>query len=826
MKTRFLNILALGLMLSPALFAQSIFSPLQIEAALDDKLFELAEQQIWSSLSVQQPLEKQTDLTILLVRALTGQKKFEEAHTLADESSHLLHPDAFAYWKARAYFEADDFDSVSHPLERLPEESPFAPAALRLKGRSSRAANNLKAAQKSFDTFQKKFPNDAEAPQNLLDLGEIYLERDKKKSSVKTLRKLIETFPNAAPADPARLLMARTLIPDGTRKEKAEATILLTQLGGTPSAHPRLRITAWVELAELEKAGSRPAGAADALLNAENLTDETVRLVRQKAARANLLIEEGRTDEAFTLFDEAVAAAVDEKLAAEVLIQKAEALLKTKQFPKAEVAFQACLNVATHPPLLAQALSGKGWSLWEQTHYEEAALAFEQAARKYSKPSDQVEVYVKAGDAHLIAGQYDQAEKNYTLAIATQADHPLAARATYQTGIALQKTKKLEEALRLFRNVERDFPNSDFSARAALQQADLLKSEKKWEPALREYIRIANDYTNTATRAVALHQQGLVHLELNHYAEAQESFFSVTQTYPDAPEAPQAFYMLGFCQYMQGAVQEALDLFTSFIEKYPDSPWVPEVLFLVGEHAYNRGDYPQAQTTFLDIVSRFPQHALADDALFWTGNALLQQDRFLKAFNVYSQIAKDYPQSDLLLATRFAQGEVLSELGEFSRAILAYEEVIKNAPDHSLSTRARGRLGDCLFTLGSTESGRHQEALKVYQALYKHPSISLDLKLQVLFKIARCEDKMGNQEDAFSHYMEAVYSLGELKEPLSPGALHWFTRAAFEAAAYQERQQNWQAAIHIYERLIEAGVPAQDEAKKLIAKIKKDRRLE
>jgi len=70
--------------------------------------------------------------------------------------------------------------------------------------------------------------------------------------------------------------------------------------------------------------------------------------------------------------------------------------------------------------------------------------------------------------------------------------------------------------------------------------------------------------------------------------------------------------------------------------------------------------------------------------------------------------------------------------------------------------------------------------------------------------------------------MEVVYSGTGQTEPLSPEAVPWFTRAAFDAAAWQEQQKQWKEAVHIYSRIIQAGVPAKSEAQKRIEKIERE----
>jgi TolA-binding protein len=810
------------LLLAPALVAQEPLPTRQIEAALEDALYPLAERQIWEALSTKRTPDDEATLTILLVRALTGERKFDRAVILANESSTLPQQDAFAYWRARALFEAGNFNAVLQGLENLPEESAYAPAALRLRGRAEQAAGDLKAAQKAFETFRKRFPTDETAAQNLLDLAGIYLERSKKGDSAKALHELLERFPDDAMAAATRLELARQLIADGGKDERNEAVALLTAAGSDETTHPRLRSAAWVELSAIEQCAGNSAAAGEALAKAETLTDETALRIRQKAARANLLIEQNKPKEAFPLFDEAIKESPDTALAAEVLVEKAGALMKTKQIAAAEKVFQTGLDITNDPAVQSRAQAGKGWSLWEQGRYEESAVAFETAGAKCTQADNGVPAFIKAGDARLAAGQFEKARDNYRRVTSTWPEHPLAARALYQSGIASLLGGDPDAARVDFEKTENDFPQSEFAPQAALQQAELLKRGLKWAPALEEYRRIATRYTNAAVQATAAQQQGLILYRTGQWDAALEKFQSVSTNWPDSPEAPQAIYLRGFCRYMQGDTGDALALCRSFIGKYPDSEWTPDVLFWIGEHYYNRGDYAKAQATFLDIATRFPKHELSDDALFWAGNSLLKQDQFLEALTTFTRLAKETPDSPLMLKTRFAQGETLTELGEFPRAILAYEEVIKNAPDDPLADRARGRLADCLFTLGASEPGRYQEALDAYQSLYKRPAAPFELRLQALYKTGRCETKLGLKEKAFAHYMEVVYSGTAQAEPLSPEAAPWFTRAAFDAAAVLEQQSQWKEAVNVYKRIIQAGVPAAGEAQKRIEKIESE----
>ena len=70
--------------------------------------------------------------------------------------------------------------------------------------------------------------------------------------------------------------------------------------------------------------------------------------------------------------------------------------------------------------------------------------------------------------------------------------------------------------------------------------------------------------------------------------------------------------------------------------------------------------------------------------------------------------------------------------------------------------------------------------------------------------------------------MNVVYSVINENVEHSSSNVMWFTRSAFGAAALKEKEKAWREAVAAYERVIEANVPAKDEADNRIEKIKKD----
>ncbi len=89
---------------------------------------------------------------------------------------------------------------------------------------------------------------------------------------------------------------------------------------------------------------------------------------------------------------------------------------------------------------------------------------------------------------------------------------------------------------------------------------------------------------------------------------------------------------------------------------------------------------------------------------------------------------------------------------------------------------------------------------------------------QLEYKIGRVFEKMGRSAEAFESYMKVVYDY--LKDPeLRPQGNVWFVRAAFNAAGLKEEEKSWRKAVAVYERVVEASLPASQDAQERIKRI-------
>ena len=792
-----------------------------VKASLEDGFYALAEQQARGALRSDPDRETRHEATLLLAHALWGQKRYSELLDLLEGTNGTA---GFAYWRARAHFELKQYEVALQDLAQVDEgvkDDRYGPSALRLKGHVEYMTGQLDAAEATFLRFSIEYADHLDRIENLFNLAEVYVDQGKFDAAISVYTELASGVPEHA-AQRGRLKLAHLLYTLESADSMDQARGMFLELATDTETRLAYRIDAYIDLAALEeKAGDNEAAVA-ALQHAIAISPDALHRVPVKLSLARLLLREEDTTAALKLLEECRAEVPNETLAAALQLERANALLQAGRVEEADEAYQVYLNVAGDADGLARAYFGKGLALWELARYSESATALDKAVKGLREPRVKADALFKSGDAYYSAGNFSDAEKRYRTFVEDFPDHANFANALYQHGLALAKTERRTEALAVFHTLETEYADSEFAEKAALRSADVMRAGERWEAALDKYAEIERAYTNSPAAATSLHQSGLLLYRLGRSAESQEAFEGVLARYPQSEHVPEATFMRGFCLYRQGKIDEAVETCQMFIDQYPESEWIPEVVFWQAGQYYNQADYARAEPLFMRVAMDYKDSKLAQRALYWAGRAAAAQANYVTAIERYSSVARDYPDSDVLAQTRFAQGDALSELGEFSRAILAFEEIIKNYPESHLVSTAWGRKGDCQFSLAVEDPARYAEAMNSYQAILDRPLAPFALKLQAEYKLGRCLEKTEVYDQAFNRYMNVVYTFINENVERSPYSVMWFTRAAFGAATLKEKEKAWSDAVQIYERVIEANVPAREEAANRIEKIKKE----
>jgi TolA-binding protein len=793
-------------------------------AAFEDGFYEVASRTFEQAAQIYSEPAQRLEARLWQARAQLALQRAAEARALLAacqaEARGGGSEAAWIYLSALAHFEEGQFAEAGllvRDFEARYPQSPETVRALRLAANILLKQGQPEPALALFAQVYKRYASAPEAAENLWQWAEALRALNRAEAARVAYEKLVAERPETLFADQARLRLAELF---GKAQQWEQGEQALKTLAARAKARPDLRLTAWEQLARLYEAQTNLAAAVQALAQSAALKTEPAAKLRTELLQAQLLFRLNRDDEGAKVLRSIVRQPNAGALAAEAQIELADQLLQHQRHAQALDEFQAYVEAFAEPAGQRRALMGKGWCLWHLGRFDEAAGAFGKAGDASGTPTAIAEARFKEADAWFAAQQFRRALPLYLTLTNALVGFPQAAQALYQSGLCHARLGQPAEAERLFATLAGVQTNGADAARAWLGLALVREDQGRWDQAVAAYDRAAAAATGTTWQAQALSGRGLLLYRTGQFEPALATFDELLLQAAGSRLAEQAFYMRGWCLYLLRKEAQALQIAREFIAKYPQSAWAPDVLFWLGEYLFNHGDYAGAERQFVGLAQDHPKSELADKALFWAGRAAAAAGQHLRALVHYNQLAKLYPDSVKLAETRFAQGDALSELGKFADAILVFEEVVKKYPHSYLANLARGRRGDCAFTLASEDKARFADALSDYRSVLDSPTADRDLKWQAEFKLGRVLEKQGKAAAALERYLAVVYSFLAERQKGQHGDPLWFTRAAFNAAEIQEKAGDWRKAVQVYQRVVEAGVPAAQEALQRLQRIK------
>ncbi len=795
-------------------------------AAYEDGLYRLAQRRLEELVAGAPDKRRQTEGALWLGRTLLAAQKPEAALGVLENYRGQVRAAAlsaeYALTVAQGRFELGRLPEATAELEGFQDRQlaqDAAPAALRLLARIQAAQGSWAAARDTCARLETRQPEGAVAPTAWLELAAAAAAAGQAPEADAALEHLQTKYAGQIWAERAAL----------------EAIALRWQAGAKPPVLPQLREMAANTNLQAETRAQACQFAAE-VLGAESNFNAALEMGAQGGAlaatpaqrlagevlQARLLLRAGRVEEGAQRMRAAALQVPDETRSAQIQRELADELAQLGHWRAAAAEYQAWLDAFDGAAGTPEVLAGLGWALLSDGRPAEAAPAFERAAAAEPDPARRLPLLQKQADALFASRQHSKAQTTYAAVLAAApAGGELAGRAQLQmaeTELALGATEAGE--VRLL-DLSRAKQESDFSRAATLRLGALYEERGALETAMEQYGKLIASCAEPESCARALLARGLVRYRMGSFQPAMEDFQRIRTQFAQTRPAAQAMFMGGWCLYMLGKDAEALQVCEQFLAEYSGSEFAPDVRYWLGEHAFNRGDYEPAEALFARVAADHPASPRAADALYWAGRAATARRAYLAANEHYNALMAGYPDSSRMAATLLAQGDVLSELGQFSAAILAFGEVIVKFPQAPEALAAWGRKGDCQYTLGQENPARYEEALLSYRTLLDFAGAPVDLRLQAGFKVARCLEKMGRAAAALDRYMEVVYAYRQAERPPSEAAV-WFTRAAFAAAALQERTGGWKEAFGIYKRVAESGIPAAAEARDRMERIRQE----
>ncbi len=466
--------------------------------------------------------------------------------------------------------------------------SPDRATALFYTGQAYRALNRAPAAQNSFQTLLRDFPETELAGPASYGLAEIYFNEKDYASALPLFHRAAAKVKAPALALSARYFEGRCL---ENLERKDEARDVYQQVIAVADPHP-FRDDARLAVGTIFLAAGRKS---DALKQFEALANETKQpaLKAEATVRAGIVAlelaqsERGKPDQAMTA--------------------KATAYLKKGRN-------------------LPEAGRWSGVAAVGLLRLEYQAGQYAQAVADYQKSKDDVpeevrpEMMLLAGNSQRQLGHMKEAQEIYRQIMQKYPAREEAKDAQYQHLIGLYNANDPTLHAEIDALLH-DNPTGERADQAKLLKAEALYKEKDFAAAATLYSDLRDSKLSPKLRAEAAFKLGWCYVQTKEQDKASDAFGYFIQAFPDNPQLPSALAQRALAYQNAKNYQRALSDLNRLLGSYPEArereAALQQKALLLGQL-----DDPKGMAdTFQQLLKEYPKSAAAAQAHYYIGKA-------------------------------------------------------------------------------------------------------------------------------------------------------------------------------------------------------------
>ena len=353
-----------------------------------------------------------------------------------------------------------------------------------------------------------------------------------------------------------------------------------------------------------------------------------------------------------------------------------------------------------------------GWTYFRQRQYRPAAQAFRTFLDTYREPDGEIpyrqDARLRLADSYYAMKRYDDAVAEYRRVDGQGVDYAL-----YQTGEALSRADRFDEAIRTLQRLVQEYPDSPWREQARLRIGGIQFQNQDYEGARQTYREIIAQSPGDQVAARAQYGIGDTYYNAGAMDEAVEAYRTVLEEYPKSRYASDAASSLQFALIATGNQDRADQIIEEFARENPNSPMVDELRFRLAEATYQSGDVDRALQLFQRFVRRSTSESLLPEAYYYLGEIYVDRDQPAEAETYLRQLVDRYPNSRRRPEAALRLGDIALEQDDPSTALNAYR-VVSGDEQVNPELRAQALYGE---SLALRDLGRRDEAEQLLKQL-------------------------------------------------------------------------------------------------------------
>jgi TolA-binding protein len=627
----------------------------------------------------------------------------------------------------------------------------------------------------------------------LLELGQIYYEKEEYDAARKTLEFAQRESRNAITSVRIHLL-----------------------LGGT-----YIELRSWQKAVDEYRTAERLALAGSRVF----MPQRDWYLAESRLKQGIALVKNDRNSEAIPPLLGFIAENNKDPRMDEALFWLGEAYFRKKMLQNSAETFGQLVKNYPASPRKEEALYGQGWSHFQMKQFKQSSKVFDRMIKDFPDSKFAMEVLARQGDGYYITKNYSKAAQSYKRAADLSPMSEAGQYCAYQNCHALYRMKQYDKASRSLVLFVRKHHSSPYTSYAVYLNAWIIFQQGRYSDAIEKFKYLISAYSTSPLAVRAHYAIGDAYYNMGSYDEAITAYKQVIENYPSDPLAADALKSIQYCYLALGKEDEAMRVADQFIETNPNTSITPDIIRIKVGMLISSSKYEDAISEAENFIEKNPSYESNDEFLYTMGKSYINLNDPKKAAETFAVLKSKYPKSDYV------------SLGYLELGLMEKEQM--NDPDradsllHLVQTEYKG-------TNAAAQAGYERawinvvkgdtlKALEIWQQIgseYKGTQYSD----QSYYKIAMTYrlKKMNDSARVYFNYLagryenptiaaESQYRIGELFmrednwESASEAFLiarekfagydDWYSLSLMNLGEAYERMESYMEALEIYETL-------------------------
>jgi TolA-binding protein len=462
-------------------------------------------------------------------------------------------------------------------------------------------------------------------------------------------------------------------------------------------------------------------------------------------ARAALKLKQPK--DALAAADAVRKAAADTKFAAQIELDRADALYETEGAAAAQAAYADLAKKFPQDPLAAQAQYLAAFTALEDGKLADARAAADLFLKSHAEHTLRSAVEYVGAEAQLRDGKYDDAVVRYDRLLKSAGEHDDRPLWTVRRAVALSLAAKHDDVIQ-----------------ALAKGFDKLK--------------------DAALRAEAHHLLGISRQAKGDYQGAAADFAAALKDAPQGKQADETTLALAESQRLAGDAKAAQATLAKFATTFADSPLGDTAQYRIAELAFAAGDVKTAETAYRRVIDDYPNSRLGPHARYGLAWSLFSRGEASEAAAVADALLKlkNVPD-DVAAKTYYVRALARHRLKQYQPAADDLETYLKTKPSGTDRADALYVLGLCQEALEKNDAA----ATTFTTLLNENPKYAGAAK--TLYELGWVYTALKKPDDATASFARLAKEHGD--DPLAAEALFHVGEAAYA-------KQDWPAAVDAY----------------------------